>query len=529
MAGIILPVPLRRQPQYNASIDSAGLGKGAQILFNPALGPVDLVTGRVWSPGGNASVAVGQQGRVFNLDGVDDFYAYTGYPELTSNIGTFFIWCTRVGGPDTHGHVLFGASSPNISGHQVFPNLAVSIGSNSASTGVLSSWFNTTNRSLVLVSGGTAARCKAYVDGVDAGLTWSTDPVAWGAGNKNFNLGRYVGGTLWDTDASVLSAGITGAVWGAAEARAFHENPWKLFKSPTRRLWAVASSVADLSGTDSLVANAASASAISQDHALAGANSLQMAIAGIGTMLQAHALAGASSLQSTTGSIGAILQNHVLAGPKSAQTNSGSNPAISQTHVITGANSSQANAGNAGAISGGSGLIGAPGNQANASSTRAVAQAHALIITASAQVNPSSAVAITQIRILRGANPVQSNSAGAGAISLSTGNLAAVSSTQINLAGAGAISQAGVVIDLWSSSPAVSSVIRKPGIPAGTPAWLKIFLEIIAGRRGNRIAVPPRQNLTFSAIPTKAECEALYSYVNDVRGSLDALVNRLDS
>src|SRR5689334_20032320 len=141
MAGIIPPVTLRRQPQYNASIDGAGLGKGAQILFNPALGPVDLVTGRVWSPGGNASVAIGQHGRVFYFDGVDDFYAYTGYPELTSNIGTFFIWCTRVGAPDTHGHVLFGTSSPNVSGHQIFPNLTVSIGSNSPSTGTLSSWF----------------------------------------------------------------------------------------------------------------------------------------------------------------------------------------------------------------------------------------------------------------------------------------------------------------------------------------------------------------------------------------------------
>jgi hypothetical protein len=40
---------------------------------------------------------------------------------------------------------------------------------------------------------------------------------------------------------------------------------------------------------------------------------------------------------------------------------------------------------------------------------------------------------------------------------------------------------------------------------------------------------PPLRNLTFSATPTKTECEALYSYVNDVRASLDALLNRLDS
>jgi hypothetical protein len=529
VAGIILPGRLKSQPQYNAPIDRGGLGKGIQILFNPAVGPVDLATGRVWSPGGDAAAIASQRGRVFNFDGVDDFLAYTGYPEVASNVGTFFIWCTRVGAPDTHGHVLFGASSPTASWHQVYPTLTVAIGANSPSTGALPSWFNTANRSLVLISGGTAATCKAYLDGVDTGLSWSTDPVAWGAGNKNFNLGRYVGGTLWDTDASVLSAGVTSAVWGAAEARAFHENPWKLFKTPTRRLWVVASSVADLSGADSFLANTASTSAILQGHALAATNSLQTATASTGAISQVHTLAGASSLQAITVSIGAILQNHVLLGAKSAQANSSSNPAATQAHVISGANSAQANAGNAGAISGGSGLMGTPGNQVNISSANAVAQAHALVITASAQINPSSAIAITQIRVMRGMSLAQSNSGGAGTISLSTGNLAAASSAQINLAAAGAISQAGVVIDLWTSSPAVSSAARKPGIPAGTPAWLKIFLEIIAGRRGNKIAVPPRQNLNFSATPTKAECEALYSYVNDVRGSLDALVNRLDS
>jgi hypothetical protein len=507
VAGIILPGKWKSQPQYNAPIDYAGLGKGAQILFNPALGPVDLVTGRVWSPGGDASVAVGQHGRIFNFDGVDDFYAYTGYPELTSNVGTFFIWCTRVGAPDTHGHVLFSATSPTASWHQIYPTLTVAIGSNSPSTGTLPSWFNTKNRSLVLVSGGTAATCKAYLDGVDTGLTWSTNPVAWGAGNKNFNFGRYAGGTLWDTDASVLSAGVTSVTWGAAEARAFHENPWKLFKTPARRLWVVASSALDLSV----------------------ANSSHIAGAGTGAISQAHFLAGANSAQAGAVSTDAIMQSHVLTGAQSIQANFASNSAVTQTQVIAGANSSQANAGNAGAISGGSSLMGAPSNQANASLAGTVAQAHALIITASVQVNLSSAIAITRILVLGGTNLAQRNSAGAGAISLSTGNLVAVSSAQINLAGAGPISQAGVVIDLWSSSPTVSSAIRKPGIPAGTPAWLKIFLEVIAGRRGNRIMAPPLRNLTFSATPTKAECEALYSYVNDVRASLDALLNRLDS
>ena len=80
---------LTNQPLYPARIDYAGLGKGVRILFNPAVGAVDLVTGNMWTPGGNASVATGEKGSNFSFDGVDDYYAYAGYPELTGNIGTF--------------------------------------------------------------------------------------------------------------------------------------------------------------------------------------------------------------------------------------------------------------------------------------------------------------------------------------------------------------------------------------------------------------------------------------------------------
>ena len=189
---------LTNQPLYPARIDYAGLGKGMRILFNPATGPVDLVTGNIWTPGGNASIATGEKGSNFSFDGVDDYYAYAGYSELTSNVGTFFIWCPVVGAADTYGHVLFGSSSPAVSGHQIYPSLGISVGSNNQSSGILPSWFNTTNRSLVLASGGTAATCKAFLDGADTGMTWPNAPVAWGSGNKNFNLGRYAGGALWD-------------------------------------------------------------------------------------------------------------------------------------------------------------------------------------------------------------------------------------------------------------------------------------------------------------------------------------------
>jgi hypothetical protein len=84
------------------------------------------------------------------------------------------------------------------------------------------------------------------------------------------------------------------------------------------------------------------------------------------------------------------------------------------------------------------------------------------------------------------------------------------------------------IVDLFLSKQ-VSTAIKKPGIPAGTPAWLKITLEILTGRRGNRVEMPKFQALTFSDTPTRAECEALYRYINAVRHSLEQIIKRLDS
>lgn len=70
--------------------------------------------------------------------------------------------------------------------------------------------------------------------------------------------------------------------------------------------------------------------------------------------------------------------------------------------------------------------------------------------------------------------------------------------------------------------------MRKPAIPDSTPPWLKTTLEILTGRRRNKITIPPPRTLTFSASPTQAECEALYAYVNDVRNALQDIIQRFD-
>jgi hypothetical protein len=507
MSVIILPNRSNKQPQYAAPIDLAGLGKGIRILWNPAVGPADLATGRVWSASGNAAIARVQKGQVFTFDGADDYYGYTGYPEITANVGSFFIWCPTVGAPDTYGHALFGASSPVAFAHQINPGMQVHIGSGPASTGSLPSWFNTRNRSLVLVSGGTAATCRAFLDGKDSGLTWSGAPVAWGPGNKNFNLGRYVGGTSWDFDGTILIAGHTEKVWGDAESRAFHDNPWQLFKASPKRRWKSSGTIRYLTAETPAQANFGGKGAVTQNHALAGLALRQIGAGSAVPVIQGQTLAVAPTAQASVFSAeGPITQNQVLAVESNAQ--------------------------------------------ANTSSTGTVTQARILIVPGQTQGQAYSASAITQAHIIAAAAPTQENTSTAGSVYIGGGHLEAESAIQRNVAGAafitqmhvlvvsfvsqgskastGAVSDGIIVESALSTGMATTLRIKKPGIPAGTPEWLKTMIELLIGRRGNRIMPPAFRALTFSAVPTRAECEALYAYTNDVRIAVERLITRLD-
>ena len=78
--------------------------------------------------------------------------------------------------------------------------------------------------------------------------------------------------------------------------------------------------------------------------------------------------------------------------------------------------------------------------------------------------------------------------------------------------------------------------MKKKNIPdtggKATPefvAAVKDNIEAMSGRRGNKIALPGIQALSFSATPTKAECEALNAYVNEWAKAMSALVARFDS
>lgn len=77
--------------------------------------------------------------------------------------------------------------------------------------------------------------------------------------------------------------------------------------------------------------------------------------------------------------------------------------------------------------------------------------------------------------------------------------------------------------------------MKKPSIPdTGGDATssfvraVKDILEIVCGRRKNKLNLPDLQTLTFSSPPTQAECQALNAYVNEWGKAMIALTARLD-
>lgn len=88
----------------------------------------------------------------------------------------------------------------------------------------------------------------------------------------------------------------------------------------------------------------------------------------------------------------------------------------------------------------------------------------------------------------------------------------------------------GIVVDVWINPPGpVFDGPQKPGIPTGTEEWLKTTLEILTGRRGNKIDVPEIPEITFSSTPTQAQCEQLYASLKATRDALNEFKKRLDS
>ena len=413
-----------------------------------------------------------------------------------------------------------------------------------------------------------SATVEFFLDGVSLGpaATFNKDPGA----TSNQMLGMYDGSGGATPHKMLTCQAFKGAL-SDAEILTFHANPWGIFEQDDEQIWLPSAGGAiTLTAASATQANSGSSGVITQTHVLVGAASAQANAASSGAIVLSYPLAGALSTQANTASGGSIAAGVNLTSANCAQGNTSSAGAISQTLTLTGAASAQANTGSSGAIAQASAVSGAACLQANATSTGAISQAHALTGAASSQENLSGTGAIAQALALTGQTCVQGNASSGGVIvqaylliaaacaqanASSSGAilkpLVAAASSQANSSASGAITRVqtligensvqgnrsstgatnnGIVTEaaLTTGIPDIDR-LKKPGIPADTPDWLKTTLEILEGRRGNAIVVSKPQTLTFSATPTKAECEALYAYVAENNRALNSLIVRFDS
>lgn len=369
-----------------------------------------------------------------------------------------------------------------------------------------------------------------YVNGIQVASASATAPTVPSYLYVGYTPGSYV----WE--GNIDTVGIFQGALAASTIRETYQDPWRIFEAPKRFIgfsFSAGSSVT-LTAAASTQANSSGTGAITLAHNLTGANSTQANASGTGAISQAHALTGATSTQTNLSATGSISQTQVLAGAASSQDNLSSSGAVTVGASVT--------------------LTGATSVQANASGAGAITQTHVLSASACTQDGASSAVAITQVQVLTGAGSTQANLGGTGAVSLSTGDLIGAPSTQVNLGGVGQITRTQTLTGdnciqvnscstgAWSTgivfesaliagdiSPPENLIIKKPGIPTGTPDWEKTMFEILTGRRGNAVPIPIQPALTFSATPTQAECQALFSYVNLIRDAQEKLITRFDS
>lgn len=342
-----------------------------------------------------------------------------------------------------------------------------------------------------------------YVNGVQVAINIATAPSA----PLTVYLGAYgLGGAPSSAfTGDIDTVGIFDRAFAPAEIFALYQNPWQLFKAPARKLWPGDTRLG-LSGVAAIQVNSGSAVEVAQHHALAVAGSTQAGGVDTVKVEQNQILATAAPVQSNLGSAAGITRSIALASAVIAPGRTLSSGEVSQAHIL-----------------GGKGWI-----QGKTLPRAAIAQTHTLVEASLAQFNAGSVLSISVGSGTLGGTPSAQANAGATGVVTQIHLLIATFCSQINKASAKAISDGVVIESALISKPAEATHIKKPGIPVGTPPWLKIMLEILTGRRGNRITLPAFRTLTFSAPPTQAECEALYAYINSVRDSLEQLISRMD-
>lgn len=472
-----------RQPRHTASVLQSGLGQGLRACWMPQGEGSPLirnhVTGKQAVGFGGVSQGISTYGHVltFTTGSID-----TG--EVIDIAGNEITIALRLRLPASSTRRLFGNHENSSTGYLLYQNgLTIGCYLNNAlvahsSDLAAGAWsqvaFSCLGGNRLVALDGAVTSTPGLMSVSGTATTVKLGAYNW-AGHPNFSGDiEYV--ALWDRGLSI------------AELLAFQENPYRLFKAA--RSWiAISAGHHQLSVASLGVAHVGGAAALSQVHATVTSGDLQAnTAASIAVAIGALELDPASLAQENAGEQGAIAQTHAPGLAPPAQANGVAAGAAGQAHNLAAHEIRQANLGVGGAVTRGQGEFAViPFVQGNTGTAGAISQTHVLFIPASSWT------------------------------------------WQENRASAGSITDGVTIEPALARGDAARMRVRKPGVPAGTHEWLKTMVEILTGRRGNRIPAPPARALTFSDTPTRTECEALYAYVNEVREAVDRIITRLDS
>ena len=520
MSVLILPRRFKSQPQYVAPIDWSNpltTGLVAAFVFDSQGNVIDRVSGKAY-PVTGATLRTGRNGRYLYLDGSGDYINLgvrsIGGVNLFADASSRWSVVTRasLGTSSVTGTFLAKAGSTGANRtFQIYRDATAEVSDPSfyirgALTHVNWDYNDTQEHQYTVTWDGSAAR--AWADNMSNSAALSVGTAA--QESENIVFGARTGGSGFPLTGGLNYSLFYNRPIAQREALAIYDNFWQLFKARPRKLWAATTggTTNDLTIAASTQANATSAPSVTQTHVLAVGNATQANTSSAPSVTQTHELLIAASNQANAASdveisVGAAVDLTISA---CVQPNTASGGEISQTHV----------------------LVISASVQGNETSAVSVTQIHPLTIGDATQANTASGASITAVHELVIGSLSQGNTASDGHITR-TQTLTIGNAVQANRASAGAISDGVVVESALTTGIAATISIKKPGIPTGTADWLRTMLEIIIGRRGNKITPPKFQELTFSATPTKSECEALYAYTNKVREAVESIITRFDS
>ena len=538
MSAIILPSRFNKQPQYAAPLDKRHwLTKDVTVAITGATPGFNAATSQPLNitPGGSGySRRVTPHG--WALYTPNDGWAHLALGVDWQGPNTVFMVC-RMNDIDNPWGGLFaklstGTSTQFAVGRESYNDLLYGAVEDSTATIIsgtsISSMSGLSGFAVMAFthSGATSSAMSFYRNGIFVGNSTALGAQPSGTGDLILGASRDQL-AAYDSDIDWIGFVRAKRVLSASEIAEASRSLWSLWQAPQRRLWAY-SAVTTVTGTVAYTnindtASASGTTTVTGSVAVTNANDTSAA-AGTTTVTGSSATTNANDTVSASGSP-VIVGTSATTNADDAVSASGSvGSAVTGTVAYTNIDDSAAASGTTTVT--GSVTVTNVNDTASATGTTTVTGTSATtnandVCAASGEVGADE---VTGTVAYTNANDIASAS-GTTTIKGS----AAVTNANDTANATGTVNNGITVEAALTTGITQADRIKKPGIPTGTADWLKTFLEIIVGRRGNKIAIPAQQELTFSATPTQAECEALHAYTNEVRDAVNKIITRLDS